>query len=401
MLGIDPRSFVVITAAFGILCSFVLFALHSGFPRDIKGLARWGRGCAFIAVAATLLSMRGAIPSVFSTFIPDLLILAGVGAIYGSLQEFTSVALQRKRVTALFVITALCLAWTTFIDNDYRGRVLVMSGALTILFGACACVIIQSREKSFPDQFTQYLFIGTTGIMLARFITAIFEGETVAFDKDFSLIRHIYLATFAFSTVGLSLGFILMANRALHIKLEYLASRDHMTGAYRRDAFMKRLEDEIVASDRLGRPLALLMMDLDNFKAINDRHGHTVGDHVIMDFSGKLMHVMRRNDCVGRYGGEEFIALLPDTERADAQAIAERVRDAAAQTIRADIPAYTVSIGLAQLDPAINSAPALIDAADKAMYVAKKAGKNRVEVALAAAHLSEAFGIQEGAKTRR
>ncbi|MFS0757565.1 GGDEF domain-containing protein [Noviherbaspirillum sp. 1P10PC] len=388
MLGIDPRSFVIITAAFGILCSFVLFALHTGFPRDIKGLARWGRGCTFIAAAAALLSMRGVIPFVFSNFIPDLLILAGVGAIYGSLQEFTGVALQRRRVTALLVITALCLVWPTFIHDDYRGRVLVMSGVLTILFGACASVIIQSREKGFAEQFTQYLFLGTAGITFARFITAIFEDRTTTFHNDFSLIRHIYLATFSFSTVGLSLGFILMANRALHIRLEYLASRDHMTGAYRRDAFMKRLEDEIVASERLSRPLALLMMDLDNFKAINDQHGHTVGDHVIMDFSGKLMHVMRRNDCVGRYGGEEFIALLSDTDGADAQAIAERIREAAANRIRADIPPYTVSIGLAQLSSAMDNAQALINAADKAMYAAKKAGKNRVEIALARPLLS-------------
>jgi diguanylate cyclase (GGDEF)-like protein len=90
---------------------------------------------------------------------------------------------------------------------------------------------------------------------------------------------------------------------------------------------------------------------------------------------------MRHNDCVGRYGGEEFIALLPYTGQADAQVIAERIRDAAARQTCEDIPAYTVSIGLALLSPAMNSAPALIDAADKAMYAAKQGGKNRVELA--------------------
>ncbi|MBK4737363.1 GGDEF domain-containing protein [Noviherbaspirillum pedocola] len=381
MLGIDPRSFVVITAAFGILCSFVLFALHSGFPRDIKGLARWGRGCAFMATAAALLSMRGAIPSVFSNFLSDLLIISGVGAIYGSLQEFTGVAPNTRRVTALFFIAALGLAWVTFAHDDYRVRVLIMSGVLTILFSACAWVIIKSRDKGFPDLFTQYLFIGTAGITFARFITAIFEERAVTFDKDFSLIRHVYLGTFAFSTVGLTLGFILMVNRALHSKLEYLASRDHMTGAYRRDAFMQRLDDEIAAAERQCKPLALLMMDLDNFKSINDRYGHTVGDHVIRDFADKLTHELRHNDCVGRYGGEEFIVLLPHTGEVDAKAIAERIRDAAAQHTHGDIPAYTVSIGLALLSPPTSGAQALIDAADKAMYMAKQAGKNKVEIA--------------------
>lgn len=381
MLGIDPRSFVVITSALGMLCSFVLFALHSGFPRDIKGLARWGRGCACIAIAAALLAMRGAIPTVFSNFVSDLLIIAGVAAIHMSLQEFTGIALRRKSAVTLFVLTAVCLVWTTFIHDDYRGRVLTMSAALTILFTVCAWVIIQSRDKGFPDFFMQYLFIGTAGVTSVRFFTAVVQDGSITYGQDFSLIRHLYLATFAFSTVGLSLGFILMANRVLHIKLEYLASRDHMTGTYRRDAFITRLEEAIAESERLNRPLALIMMDLDNFKAINDQHGHTVGDYVIQDFSSKLMHVMRHNDCVCRYGGEEFLAMLPHTEAADAKAIAERILEVAARTIRKDTPAYTVSIGLALLSPATSDASQLIDAADKAMYVAKQAGKNRVELA--------------------
>lgn len=385
MLGIDPRAFIVISAAFGILCSIILFALHFGFPREIKGLDRWGRGCASMAAAAVLFALRGYIPVWLSSWVANLMVAAGVIAMHSSLRDFSGLPRLDRHITLLLGITALVLAWTTFVHDDYKGRILTMTSALTILFGACFWTVARQTGKGFAEHFTQYLFLSTTAITFSRFVAGLNQDESLTTDSDTTLIHLLYMGTFSFSIVGLSLGFILMVNRALHMKLAEQAIRDHLTGTFRRDAFMERLEHEIEASTQLNRPLAVLMIDLDNFKAINDRYGHTVGDLVIKDFSAKITQVMRRNDCVGRYGGEEFIALLPYTEETDAQAIAERIRESAARIIRNDIPAYTVSIGLARLNPTMNNAPALIDAADRAMYMAKQAGKNRVEIALVAA----------------
>lgn len=189
------------------------------------------------------------------------------------------------------------------------------------------------------------------------------------------------MGTFAFSLVALSVGFMLMVHRAMQTKLESLATRDQMTGMYRRDAFLALLDQSLAQSRRDQRPTSILIIDLDNFKEINDRHGHLTGDRVIIDFSTKVQQILRRGDAVGRYGGDEFLILLPDTTKEDAYSVADRIRSMAAENWSREIPAYTVSIGVAPLMTGRTDSAALIDVADKALYAAKKAGKNYVELA--------------------
>lgn len=164
------------------------------------------------------------------------------------------------------------------------------------------------------------------------------------------------------------------------VELESLATLDQMTGVYRRDAFLALLDREVAESTHGRRPMSVLRMDLDDFKAVNDRHGHLIGDQVIVNFSAKVLQVLRRGDAIGRYGGQEFLVLLPDTAKEDAHAMAGRIRTIAAEVWSDGIPAYTVSIGLASLETGNADAGSLIDAADKALYAAKQAGKNRIEV---------------------
>jgi diguanylate cyclase (GGDEF)-like protein len=383
VLGIEPRSFIIVSAAFGSLCAFIFFALRSGFPRDIKGLARWGWACAIMAAAALLFSSRGIAPAFFSSFIPNLLVAAGVVAMHGSIRQFGGAPPTDGRLLALFLVAALALAFFTLVDDDYRSRVLVMSAALALLFAACGWASFRLRDKGFAERFTGFMFAATACVMLARWITALFQGGIIPLtvETDTAPMQQVYMASFSFSIVALSVGFLLMVNRALQRKLESLALRDQQTGALRRDAFLALLDAEIAASRLQRRPMALLMMDLDDFKAINDRHGHLVGDRVISDFTDRVRQVLRRNDAIGRYGGEEFLVLFPDTGEADAHAIAARILAGAAQARRDDIPVYTVSIGVALLDARHDDAAAIIDAADKALYAAKKAGKNRIETA--------------------
>jgi diguanylate cyclase (GGDEF)-like protein len=150
------------------------------------------------------------------------------------------------------------------------------------------------------------------------------------------------------------------------------------SGAYRRDAFLDVLEREIVVSARRGVPLSMFMMDIDDFKAVNDTHGHLVGDKVIADFASRAASCLRAGDVVGRYGGEEFVVLLPRTDIEAALPVAERIRASIADPDVGDVPRYTVSIGVAGLAADRRSMAALLDAADKALYSAKRAGKNQV-----------------------
>ncbi|HRD96054.1 MAG TPA: diguanylate cyclase [Rubrivivax sp.] len=163
--------------------------------------------------------------------------------------------------------------------------------------------------------------------------------------------------------------------------LQSLASTDELTGLANRRALMAFADDAVVHCRRDARPLALLMIDIDHFKLINDRHGHPVGDQVLRQVAGVLTSALRgRGDHLGRLGGEEFVAVLPGAGLGDAQQVAERMRraiEATVQTVPGEPLRYTVSIGVA-CARAGESTGELLARADAALYRAKNHGRNAV-----------------------
>lgn len=166
--------------------------------------------------------------------------------------------------------------------------------------------------------------------------------------------------------------------RALAARLESLSQRDPLTQLFNRRYLMQRLETEL-ARVRRGSPLAVLMIDLDKFKRVNDEQGHQMGDEILVAIAAALAEATREVDVPGRYGGDEFVVLLPDTEPSAARQVAERlVKFVHAVGVRydAEVP-VTASVGLA-LARADDEARALVQRADKHAYKAKQAGGDRV-----------------------
>jgi diguanylate cyclase (GGDEF)-like protein len=162
--------------------------------------------------------------------------------------------------------------------------------------------------------------------------------------------------------------------------------RDGLTGAYNHRYFQEALQKEIGRSERRGRPLSVLMMDIDDFKAVNDRYGHPVGDAILQRIVGEIRSEVRGDmDLVARYGGEEFAVILPETPMDEAVEVAERVRNRIDERLfrppdSSDVLRVTVSIGLATYPQDARSKKELIEKADSALYRAKRRGKNAVEV---------------------
>lgn len=165
--------------------------------------------------------------------------------------------------------------------------------------------------------------------------------------------------------------------RAANARLEELSMTDPLTGVGNRRLFDLTLERELAASRDTGRPLSLLMLDIDHFKQLNDVHGHAHGDKVLRHMGKLLDRMVRRGDRACRYGGEEFALFLPDTGAADAMGIAERVTDVVAARDWGLCP-VTVSLGVATYTGTPGEdGPALSRRADDALYAAKRAGRNR------------------------
>lgn len=168
--------------------------------------------------------------------------------------------------------------------------------------------------------------------------------------------------------------------RRLEAKLERMATRDQLTGAYNRHAFFQMAHSELKRARRFGRPLVMLMFDLDHFKEVNDAHGHLTGDEVLRVFALRCRADLRQSDIFARLGGEEFAALLVETDEERAAEVAERIRRLASDK---SIPTesgpliVTASIGIAGLKDE-ESVTDLLKRADKALYEAKQSGRNAV-----------------------
>ena len=180
-------------------------------------------------------------------------------------------------------------------------------------------------------------------------------------------------------------------------RLEALATTDGLTGIKNHRAFQQALSEEFARAGRSGKPLSLLLMDVDKFKSFNDTFGHPAGDKTLKAVARSLRDTARAGDFVARYGGEEFVVVLPDAGAAGALDAAERFR-AAIEAHRWEERQVTVSVGVATLRPGAETPQSLIDCADKALYQAKQRGRNR---AVHARDMWEEGGAQEVSKSIR
>ncbi|MFQ5854661.1 MAG: diguanylate cyclase [Anaerolineae bacterium] len=176
---------------------------------------------------------------------------------------------------------------------------------------------------------------------------------------------------------------IVIRNAQLHAEVQELAITDDLTGLYNRRGFFELGRREVERARRFGRSLTAIMFDLDGFKRVNDAYGHAIGDQVLTEVTARCQEELRHVDLLGRYGGEEFTVLLPETDLVDGRQVAERLRQVVSQTAidtDAGPVTITVSLGIATLDRRHENLEALLECADRALYMAKQAGRNRVSV---------------------
>lgn len=161
-------------------------------------------------------------------------------------------------------------------------------------------------------------------------------------------------------------------------ELKSLARRDALTGLGNRMASMERLHEEFLRMKRTEKPYATLMLDIDHFKRVNDTHGHATGDAVLRELAKTIRAAVRGTDFAGRFGGEEFLVLLPATGMDEALLVAEKIRAAVESKLLPPVGRTTVSVGVALAHPGDAVEEASVNAADAALYLAKEGGRNRV-----------------------
>lgn len=254
---------------------------------------------------------------------------------------------------------------------------------------AAASKIFAAQKDPYVAEFDRG---GEHIILLSRFIPEfgwylIVEQveNTVLADIKTNLYRNLAIGLVV--TIFIIIINILLVNH-FQGRLEALATTDELTQINNRRHFLELAARELALAQRTDQDLALLMMDADHFKSINDQHGHVVGDLVLHGLAQAIAHELREYDVLGRWGGEEFAALLPSAGLDEAMAVAERIRQAVENlelTHRAKGSRLTLSVGVAVGQRGNPNLEAMIAGADSALYQAKAGGRNRVSRAVAKA----------------
>lgn len=227
-----------------------------------------------------------------------------------------------------------------------------------------------------------YMTFGSilVSLLLTVLITNIFGSQVGLLGYSIAILVPAVIASVA-SYVTLSLYFELEQSR---MEIRELAIIDDLTQAFNRRYFFELADIELERSRRSGVPLAIVLFDIDDFKLVNDSHGHLAGDLVLQEMCSACQGVVRPYDVFARFGGEEFVFLLPDTDETRARAFAERLRQLIARQV---VVLYnelnmqiTISVGVAVFNPRRDTLDDLISRADRALYKAKGFGKNRLEI---------------------
>lgn len=383
MLELDIRTLFFVATLTTLLMAIAMVVLWRTIPGE-RACRYWAAGGALVAAAFLSVWLRGLIPDFVSIVLANAMFAAGYGLVVIGVNVFTG---RPGRLGWLVAVTVGVFAWAAYFTYgvpDVGARIVVIStvtGAMA-LWCAGRLVIAALPGMRLTQGVTAAVFVLHGVPMLVRAAVTQFGGEATTGLFAPSTLQTVVFVDVTLAAIGLAFGFAAMTTRRLHLNLERLASHDPLTGLLNRHALDVAIEREMARSARHLYPLSVLLMDLDHFKRVNDTYGHDAGDAVLKAFAEVAAGVLRRDDVLGRQGGEEFMALLPGSDRSSALRVAERIRAAVAATpIEHEGRAITVtvSIGVATAMDRASWDDAL-RAADAALYEAKHSGRDRVVV---------------------
>lgn len=251
-----------------------------------------------------------------------------------------------------------------------------------------ALFFVRKLAKELPEGRTRNWW-KILGILIILFICGYFSFYLMKLGTQYSSSEMLVPIIFFFGAIFVLLVCLLAYRTTWELKrvveLEQESITDPLLGIFNRRHLDRRLQEEVLRCQRYNLLLAVLLVDIDHFKQVNDTWGHQIGDLVLKHISRIFVDALRQTDMVARFGGEEFVMLLPHTPEPEAYALAERLRKTVERSPlilgidgnQKEIP-ITISIGSACLSPGSDSAFELLERADKAMYRAKKEGRNRV-----------------------
>lgn len=384
-MATNPYVVAAVIGANSLAISLSVLFSAGAYPQPFsRALTYFGGGKLVTACGFALIAMRGEAPSAAMIIAGNVLTLGGFSSNLLALWTLQGKPIRWWAPASIVGATALVGSWFTLVDPNMSG---LRAGTSAVAF-ALAMMLAREMLFQFKGGGRAHVLGGSLAVAmclvtLARTVSAL-RGEPLSMGElatDWGE-RVFFVISYVAATMS-ALNFAMISNDAFNSELRRMAASDPLTGLPNRRRLMERGDDEVRRAQRYHRQLAAVVIDLDHFKLINDAFGHAAGDAALKETARRCRGVLRDIDMLARLGGEEFVALLPETGPAEAAAAAERLRAAIAD---AGLPAMapdrrlTASLGVASVRDG-ESFDFLLGRADEAMYHAKKAGRNCVWVA--------------------
>ena len=398
---LSPSSLDVPTLSFVTICISAVLGLMLIFAwiqeRNIRALAWWGSA---YLIGASSMALWSA-PTPIMTLPPEVpaaLIFVACGMIWNGVRLFHGRPVM-PIMNFFGAMVWLSLCQLPLLSQGTNARIAFGASVVAIYTFLIAFELGRERRKS--------LYSRTASVVVPMLHGAIFLmplAMKVWLPASFAAG---WLAVFALETMLYAVGtaiIVLLMVKDYHLHIyRNAASTDELTGLFNRRAFLENALRLCAHQSKRNEPLTLMLFDLDHFKSINDRFGHPIGDDVLRVFAQAARASLRASDVIGRFGGEEFAAIVP-AAAADAVKIANRVRlafEAAGVVVKTHAIGATVSIGAATAESPVTDIDALIARADGALYRAKREGRNRVCTAEEAPQPAEGTRLIAAARTVR
>lgn len=397
---LDIRTLLITVALATFVCAgarLLLWRLHPTIP----GLGKWALAALLAAVALALVATRGRVPDLVSLTLPAILITLASFIVWEGFRAFLGMSPLPPKVRSIAVLLPIALTVLGHLSDSFPLRSIINALCIVAFSGLIAWDLLRVTDKKrLSLKVAAGLYLSNGFFSLMRAMTVRIESADLN-QMQYSSMAAPSLLWWLFSSISITLCMVMMTSEVLQENLDRLASLDPLTGVLNRRAFGHQSVRELARTRRLGQTMAVLMMDLDHFKLINDRLGHATGDIVLRLFVSVAQKVLRQEDLFCRWGGEEFVSLLPGTTLAQAWMVAERLRtsfqaEAMGLAPEAAEIGFTVSIGVAEWRLG-EEMEELLRRADHALYRAKERGRNRCETAVTETMLSaRPQGLQFG-----
>ncbi len=365
-----------------MLFSIGFFIIYFQFKK-LEAAAWWGTSYSFGALAFVLDIYRNNFDEIrISYLINTIFMLVPIFFVIAIAKRYNKTPPLAGSI-ALLILTEFGLTWFWFVDPDILGRTYVINIGIGLMF-ALGLPLFFGRLKYVMDRI---IFLCLAAMILQCVVRTplvnYFTSESMT-PENYANTSHALALHFISAIISLSLAVSLFLAFGMEIILE-LENRldiDVLTRVLNRRGFEAAARRSIDSARQSKRPLSLIMCDIDDFKRVNDTHGHAMGDQVIVAFADILKLSCRQTDCVGRLGGEEFCIILPTANLDTAFEIAEKSRGKLEAERISGLPtreSVTASFGISKLE-IYDTYETLLARADAALYVAKRQGKNRVEL---------------------